>query len=427
MNDRNENVIVVEVPEEDREVESRTALIIDDSSFVRLLLKNSLEAWGVERVAEASDGREALTYLSNTVETVSIIFCDLEMPGLDGIQFIRSLASCDRRPPVVFLSSAPERTLRAAETLARGAGLVVAGLLRKPFEHNNIQCILAALPAPERRKQERAMIEVEPGELAGGISRGEIELYYQPKVHLKSRSLIGVEALARWRHPVHGMLMPDLFIPIVERENLASPFTEAVLTRAVLQCVEWRRRRLSCKVAVNVSPQMLTDSALPDWLMRIVSDAGLIPSDLILEVTESGVFADALLSMEIIARLDLRGFAISIDDYGTGFSSMQQLQRLPFSELKIDRMFITGAAHNSVNQTVIRSSVELARKLNMSVVAEGVETAEDWSLVLASGCDIGQGYFIARPMPADSVQSWVHSWQMRTDIPLHSTDSANAG
>src|ERR1700685_101822 len=324
MSDRNGNVIVVDTPEGNLGVKCRTALVIDDSSFARLLLKNSLKVSGIERVVEASDGQEALTYLSSTVDTVSIIFCDLEMPGLDGIQFIRSLASWDRRPPLVFLSSAPERTLRAAETLARGAGLVVAAVLRKPFEHHNIQSILTALPAPERGRPQRAMIVVEPGELAAGISRGEIELYYQPKVHLKTRSLVGVEALARWRHPVHGMLMPDIFIPIVERENLAGRFTEAVLVRAVSQCVEWRRCDLSCKVAVNLAPQMLTDGALPDWLVRIVSDAGLITSDLILEVTENGMFEDPLLSMEIIARLDLRGFAISIDDYGTGFSSMQQ-------------------------------------------------------------------------------------------------------
>jgi EAL domain-containing protein (putative c-di-GMP-specific phosphodiesterase class I) len=213
------------------------------------------------------------------------------------------------------------------------------------------------------------------------------------------------------------MLFPDTFIPLAEKENLANPLTDVVLAQAVLQCAAWRRSGLSCKVAVNLSPKMLTDRTLPERLTKIVSKAGITPEDLILEVTESGMFVDDLLSMEIVARLDLRGYSISIDDFGTGYSSIQQLQRLPFAELKIDRIFVNGAAHSSVNQTVIRSSVELARKLKMSVVAEGVETAEDWSFVCAAGCNIAQGYFIARPMPAAVIVPWVASWQARTDIP----------
>jgi EAL domain-containing protein (putative c-di-GMP-specific phosphodiesterase class I)/FixJ family two-component response regulator len=393
------------------------ALIIDDSSFLRLLLQNALKSCGVRRVAEASDGQEALVHLASSDESVDVIFCDLDMPAVDGIQFIRALAAFECPPLLVLLSSAPERTLRAAENLARGAGIEVAGVLQKPFKHKDIQAILCSLPPRKQSTPRRPQVEISVEELTSGIAGGEIELYYQPKVSMKTRALIGVEALARWNHPTHGMLLPGAFIPLAEKENLASALTEVVLAKAVAQCAAWRRSGLSCKVAVNLSPRMLTDRALPEKLTMVVSTAGITPEDIILEVTESGMFVDDLLSMEIVARLDLRGYSISIDDFGTGYSSIQQLQRLPFAELKIDRMFVSGATCSSVNQTVIRSSVELARQLKMSVVAEGVETAEDWSFAYAADCDIAQGYFIARPMPAGAIIAWAASWKARTDIP----------
>jgi EAL domain-containing protein (putative c-di-GMP-specific phosphodiesterase class I) len=404
-------------PDNKPELRCNTVLIIDDSPFLRLLLQNSLKACGLRRVTEANDGQEALVHLASTDENVDVIFCDLDMPTLDGIQFIRALASFERPPLLVLLSSAPERTLRAAETLARGAGIEVVGVLQKPFKHADIQAILSSLPPRKEHMRNRAQVQIGVEELAAGITGGQIELYYQPQVSLKTRALIGVEALARWNHPTHGMLFPDAFIPLAEKEGLANPLTDVVLAQAVLQCAAWRRSGLSCKVAVNLSPKMLTDRTLPERLTKIVSKAGITPEDLILEVTESGMFVDDLLSMEIVARLDLRGYSISIDDFGTGYSSIQQLQRLPFAELKIDRIFVNGATHSSVNQTVIRSSVELARQLKMSVVAEGVETAEDWSFVCTAGCDIAQGYFIARPMPAGVIVPWAASWQARTDIP----------
>jgi EAL domain-containing protein (putative c-di-GMP-specific phosphodiesterase class I)/ActR/RegA family two-component response regulator len=405
------------MPDNSLEAACMTALIIDDSAFLRMLLQNALKACGVKRITEASDGQEALVHLASTDESVDVIFCDLDMPTVDGIQFIRALAAFERPPRLVLLSSAPERTLRAAETLARGAGIEVAGALQKPFKHKDIQTILCSLPPRKDRLPNRPQVEIGVKELADGIAGGEIELYYQPKVSLKTRALIGVEALARWNHPIHGMLPPVAFIPLAEKENLASALTEVVLAKAVAQCAAWRRSGLACKVAVNLSPKMLTDRTLPEKLTKIVSKAGITPEDLILEVTESGMFVDDLLSMEIVARLDLRGYSISIDDFGTGYSSIQQLQRLPFAELKIDRMFVNGAARSSVNQTVIRSSVELARKLKMSVVAEGVETAEDWSFVYAADCDIAQGYYIARPMPANVIVPWVANWNARADIP----------
>jgi EAL domain-containing protein (putative c-di-GMP-specific phosphodiesterase class I)/AmiR/NasT family two-component response regulator len=405
------------MPDNKSEAVCNAALIIDDSAFLRLLLQNSLKSCGLLRVMEASDGQEALVYLASTDENVDVIFCDLDMPTVDGIQFICALAAFECPPLLVLLSSAPERTLRAAETLARGAGIQVAGVLQKPFKHKDIQAILCSLPPKKERTQNRPQVVIGVEELATGITGGEIELYYQPKVSLITRALIGVEALARWNHPTHGMLLPGAFIPLAEKENLASALTEVVLAKAVHQCAAWRRSGLSCKVAVNLSPKMLTDRTLPERLTKSASKAGITPEDLILEVTESGMFVDDQLSMEIVARLDLRGFSISIDDFGTGYSSIQQLQRLPFAELKIDRMFVSGAARSSVNQTVIRSSVELAHKLKMSVVAEGVETAEDWSFVYAAECDMAQGYFIARPMPAGVIVPWVANWKARVDIP----------
>src|ERR1700689_1149609 len=159
----------------------KAALIIDDSPFLRLLLQNSLKACGMQRVTEGGDGQEALVHLASTDEKVDVIFCDLDMPTVDGIQFIRALASFERPPLLVLLSSAQERTLRAAETLARGAGIEVAGVLQKPFKHKDVQAIFSSLPPRKERLRNRPQVEVGVEELAAGIAGGEIELYYQPK------------------------------------------------------------------------------------------------------------------------------------------------------------------------------------------------------------------------------------------------------
>lgn len=403
-------------------VNCKTALIIDDSAFTRMLLSSALKSCGVTTVYHAQDGEEALQNIARPEMPLDVMFCDLDMPNVDGIQFIRMAATFERRPTLVLVSGAPERTRRAAQTLARDTGLNVAGVLAKPFRQSDIASILAGIkPASVDLPPRPKSAEADARELADGIARGELELHFQPKVKMATRELTGVEALVRWRHPVHGLQFPDSFIPVAERENLIGPLTYAVVERAVAQCASWRAEGLHCKVGVNLSPKMITDEALPDWLAGTIKAAGLTPSDLVFEVTESGMFTDNLLSMEILARLDLHGHDLSIDDFGTGYSSMEQLKRLPFAELKIDKMFVTGIAENSVNQTIIYSSVELARKLRMSVVVEGVETREDWSFVYGAGCDVAQGYFISRPMPAEKLAPWLRDWEGRTDIPLAAT------
>jgi len=209
------------------------------------------------------------------------------------------------------------------------------------------------------------------------------------------------------------MISPGAFVAVAEKNGLIGAMTDRTLTLALKQIAAWTAVGLHVKMSVNLSAYMLVDVDLPDRVVREAAQFGIDPQQLILEVTETGLFQDVANSLEILARLSMKGFSLSIDDFGTGYSSMEQLSRIPFTELKVDRAFVHRAAENSTAKAILKSSVDLGRKLGMTVVAEGAETQEDWDLLRNAGVDLVQGYFIARPMAAEDVQTWSAAWVAR--------------
>ena len=250
-------------------------------------------------------------------------------------------------------------------------------------------------------------------EIAGAIARGEIGVHYQPKVDMRTGIVRGVEALARWHRPDHGFVRPDQFIALAEREGLIHELTLAVMEQALAQAAQWNARGLKLSIAINLSPRLLDRTALVEEVLGLVLQHGLQAEQIVLEITETSLVDCMGAALGVLARLRLKGFGLSIDDYGTGFSSMQQLARIPFTELKIDRTFVHGAHQRTNLRVILQSALDMARQLGLVTVAEGVETLEDWRLLQECGCSVGQGYLIAKPMPASEIQQWLKRHQGR--------------
>jgi diguanylate cyclase (GGDEF)-like protein len=244
-------------------------------------------------------------------------------------------------------------------------------------------------------------------ELRTALDHDELLLFFQPKLDLRTGELQGVEALVRWQHPVNGLLAPDQFLPQAERYGLMRQLATRVLSLALDQIVEWRHAGLDTTVAVNISVSNLLDIELPEQIRTLLAVRNLPPSCLTLEVTETTLMVDPTRAAELLTRLQLVGVQVSIDDYGTGYSSLARLRDLPVNELKLDRSFLTGIDRDPRAGAIVRSTVELAHSLGLTLVAEGIESEADETILRGLACDQGQGYHLARPMPAGELVSWI--------------------
>jgi diguanylate cyclase (GGDEF)-like protein len=252
-------------------------------------------------------------------------------------------------------------------------------------------------------------------ELRRAIDQDELSLYFQPKVCLVTGKVTCAEALVRWEHPRHGLLNPDLFVPIAEQTGLIRPLSSWVLDAALRQVNRWRHDGLDLAVAVNLSMRNLHDPEIADMIRQLLTRWGVPPAYLNIEITESSLMADAARAMEVLGRLRAMGVGVSIDDFGTGYSSLSYLKRLPVHELKIDKSFVAHMASDENDLAIVRSTVGLAHDLGLTVVAEGVEDQATWDLLVALGCDVAQGYFISRPLPPLVLGEWLDNgiWEPR--------------
>jgi EAL domain-containing protein (putative c-di-GMP-specific phosphodiesterase class I) len=253
--------------------------------------------------------------------------------------------------------------------------------------------------------------------LRRAIAENQLLLHYQPKLDLRRGQVVGVEALVRWRDPERGMIPPSEFIPFAEQTGMIKHITRWVIEAATRQCGAWLSNGLSLSVSMNVSSRDLLDRELPQ-LFAAAARRHQVPPDLItIEVTESALVEDPQRAQETIRGLKEQGFRLSIDDYGTGYSSLAYIQRLNCDELKIDRAFVTHASGDGKDAAIVHSTIELGHSLGLTVVAEGVEDAEVMAVLRDLGCDLAQGYAIARPLPAEQLAEWVESCEWTTRPP----------
>lgn len=387
-------------------------LVVDDDPFACRILAQQLRNLGYEDVVANECARTALTTLESKLDAISLLFLDLQMPDIDGVEFVRHLGQIGYAGSLVLVSGEDRRVIQAAERLATVHRLDVLGALHKPVSASALQEVLESnllrSSASERPKR-----SFDPQRLAQAIGTGELVNYYQPKVSLSDGRVVGFEVLVRWRHPEQGLVFPDEFIELAEEHNLIDALAFEVIKNALEQSVQLRCAGVELPMAVNVSMENLRNLAFPERLLELVDAAGLTPTAIMLEVTESRLMTDPVVPLDILTRLRLKRIDLAIDDFGTGHSSLAQLRDLPFQELKVDRGFVQRAVDNPVAGTILRASVEMASKLGMTSVAEGIEDHEDWAFLRQTGCDVGQGYFVGRPMPGSKIQDWLDSWSSR--------------
>ena len=243
-----------------------------------------------------------------------------------------------------------------------------------------------------------------------GLEAGEFEPFFQPKIDFRSGAVVGAEALARWRHPQKGLLAPYAFIGAMEENGLIDALTWQILEKSAAMARQWIGQGMDLSVSVNLSLKSLSEAGLAEHITERVAAQGLAPKHMVLEISETAAMTDLARALENLTRLRMKGFALLIDDYGTGHSSVQQLSRIPFSELKIDQSFVMAVREKQTNRAILASSLDMAKKLNLKAVAEGVETRAHWNLLQELGCDVAQGYFIAKPMEADELREWALEW-----------------
>ena len=384
-------------------------IVVEDHDFQRQVALSFLAQLGVSQVIEAADGREALDKIRASSWPVDVVLCDLDMPGMDGVQFIRHLAEDQLVNSIILQSGLEAQLIASVEGMARAHGLTVLGTIEKPITAQKLYNLLSKFkPGAMPRKVVPPAISAE--DVQRGLENNEFVAYYQPKVEFATLKLAGVEGLARWRHPDKGLLMPASFIEVAERNGLIDMLTVRMLEIGFTQHKAWAERGFVTPVALNLSLGYLGQPNVADVINGLAARIGISSKLVTLEVTESLVATSLTHVLENLARLRMRGFGISIDDYGTGFSSMQQLSRIPFTELKIDQSFVTGATNRPNLRVILESSLQLAHKLGLRAVAEGIEKDEEWALLKSLNCDVAQGYFIARPMPGDAIPDWNASW-----------------
>lgn len=260
------------------------------------------------------------------------------------------------------------------------------------------------VPDLDKHSPEKLMLLTE---LRRAMDQNELTLYYQPKIAMVTKKVIGLEGLIRWKHPSRGMIPPDAFILSAEQTGLIGPLTLFVIEAAARQCKAWQKEGVAIPIAVNLSARNLMDARLPEQVSEILARYDLSPSSLQFEITESAIMADPHRAAELLARLHKMGHQFSIDDFGTGYSSLGYLKRLPVDEIKIDQSFVTDMVLDEHDETIVRSIIDLSHNLVVRVVAEGVENKETWDHLSALGCDVAQGYYISRPIPANELTRWL--------------------
>ncbi len=251
-------------------------------------------------------------------------------------------------------------------------------------------------------------------DLRRAIDQREIVLYYQPQVALATRQVVGVEALARWKHPERGWISPAEFIPVAERMGLIKPLTTTVVEMAARQCRAWEKVGHPLTLAINVSMRNLLDPEFPERIKTIVATANADPCKLKLEITESAIMAEPGRVLESMDSLRQLGVGFSIDDFGTGYSSLAYLQRLPVKELKIDRSFVGQLSTDAGSAAIVKATIELADSLGLDVVAEGVEDDATWRVLHRLGCFAAQGYFLTGALPVLELESWLRDWSVKS-------------
>tara|TARA_R110002020_G_scaffold114595_9_gene263745 strand:+ start:6789 stop:7985 length:1197 start_codon:yes stop_codon:yes gene_type:complete len=386
-------------------------LLVEDHGFQRRLGLRLLGDLGLTHLHEAADGFQALDLLRSLPEVPDVVLVDLDMPGMDGVEFIGLVAQDRLAHSIAVVSAMEPALLHTVQVMAKASGLRVLGCIEKPLTPGKLTTVLSLYESGPGPTAMPSDVEVSLEEIRDALAHDDITAHFQPQAEFANGKIVGVEALARWRLADGRMVPPAVFVPLMEAGGLVDELTSLMLAQACAWSKRWQARGLDLRVSVNVSAQNLTGPEVADRYEAVLREHGVSPEHIVLEITESSVMSDTARGLGMLARLRLKGFGLSVDDFGTGYSSLSQLSQIPFTELKIDRGFVSGAPTQPRKRAMIETSLDLARKLDLCVVAEGVETDDEWQLLAQLGCDCAQGYLISAPVPGEELPDAIQRWR----------------
>ncbi|MEO6625173.1 MAG: EAL domain-containing protein [Burkholderiaceae bacterium] len=408
LHDRLVDSAPVPLAEQTQSLVHGSVLVVDDDPVILMQMTQMLRGLGLREVLTARNGLEAMQLIGRRPQAIDVVVCDLNMPEMDGVEMIRRFGQSNFGGALILMSGADEQILSTVGKLAILQGLTVLGQIHKPVTPQAMAELLSqSTDAPVLRPATRPGSVLTPEAIRDGIALGEFLVWLQPKVDAVTLLPIGVEALARWRQPDGSYVPPDVFIVMAERSGLIAELSGVLVAHALTDGARLHAAGFPLKIAINLSAVWLDDLSLPDLMLQSVDAVGLTPGDIILEVTETGVTKDVATALDVLSRLRLKGFGLSIDDFGIGYSSFEQVGRIPFTEMKLDRSFVNRGARDAAARAILESSMAMAQKLNLRTVAEGVETQVELDLMHDLGCDGIQGYLIAHPMPVDELVVWL--------------------
>ncbi len=387
--------------------------IVDDEQQHVDLMTEMISLAGLSATGFTS----AKLFVEQAIANTDIILLDLNMPDMDGIEVMRTLYDKRCMPTYILVSGFDERVLHSAKQFADTKKILVAKTLSKPIStkdfihyisqlHVETRLQLNKTSTPQKQtisSQQTLSLE----QLIIAIREKQLVLFYQPKLDMKSKEIIGFEALVRLQHPELGLIFPDQFIAMAEQNNLISELTNEVFRLATEDYLRFRAAGLSPGISINISAQDLLDLSMPEHFAALTKAKNIPPAAITIELTETAILKSVSDSLEILNRLRMKGFSLSIDDFGTGYSSLVQLYQAPFTELKIDQHFVMKMLEDDEALSIVKICILLAKELKMTSVAEGIESQDIWDKLAQLGCDLAQGYLISKPIPVDACCEWV--------------------
>jgi len=387
----------------------------DDEDIVETICAIGVRA-GFRTVSSTSASR-----LGELVDSSKpdVIVLDLQMPDEDGVSALRYLADIQSPAKIFLITGMDERTIASAEQYGLRRGLSVLGTMQKPFDPDELL---------ERFEKAHAAIRpLTPADLEQAIENGELVVHYQPIIRRfadNTWDVTAVEALLRWNHPIRGLLTPGSFLSMGEAHGLSRAMTDFVLQRGIEQLKGWEALRLRIGLRVNIAATLISDVAFPDRLERMLIEQSIDPEALALEITETAMLEQTPDAFDILTRLRIKNIGLAIDDFGIGYSSLTQLFRMPFNEMKIDRSLVSRISDSKEASIMVDALISLAHKLNLTVCAEGVEDRATLDALGKFGADFAQGYFVSTPVPAAEIPRIIAHWDEQQREPLPNARSS---
>ncbi|GEM_PF-6603811 len=372
-------------------------LILDDDPSICESLRMISESCGYQAIAVNTIEKfhEQYAHLKPNLITL-----DLNLGENDGVELLRWLAKNNSPAKIILISGYDGKILHSAQLLGRSLDLNIITALHKPIDIKNLKSILLANKAD--------FTEISRESFTHAIKNENFILYYQPKINIKTQKLIGIEALLRWELKKDKVIYPNSFIEFAENNDLIEALSSFVNHLAIHQCAELQKQGLDIQMSINISPKLLKNLLLPDELFDIAKQYHCDPAKICLEITETAaVEFDSPHYLDILTRFRIKGFSVSIDDFGTGYSTLIELHRTPCNEIKIDKSFVLKLKRDTPDYIIARAVINLGHDFGLKVVAEGIESSESFEILKELGCDVGQGYYIAHPMPIDQFLLWV--------------------